>query len=195
MLVAPGPLVTIATPGPTGHLRIALGHVARSLLVSHEDVADRGVENRVVHGQDRTAGQPEDDLDALALEALDQCLRSGESHFRAPRSGSHGIRGLDSVRASFDPLGKAGRNSNDLPEGRSYAPAAFVRGYAAVPPSTTRISRVGRLCVIARQVCHDLAGRANNPGQGPALRAYGSVTAPRSAPVTRRAYLASTPVV
>jgi hypothetical protein len=38
-----------------------------------------------------------------------------------------------------------------------------------------------------------LARRRN----GPCLRAplgYGSVTAPRSAPVTRRAYLASTPV-
>ena len=63
-----------------GHARAAggvgepLGHVAGALLVAHEDVADRRVDDRVVHGEDGAAGQAEDDLDALHLEGLDQCL-------------------------------------------------------------------------------------------------------------------------
>ncbi len=65
MLVAPGPLVTMATPGRPVAQGVALGHVAGALLVAHEDVADRGVEDRVVHRQDRAAGQAEDRVDAL----------------------------------------------------------------------------------------------------------------------------------
>ena len=53
---------------------VALRHVAGALLVAHEDVADRAVEQRVVHRQDAPAGQPEDGVDALHLEGLDQCL-------------------------------------------------------------------------------------------------------------------------
>ena len=70
MLVAPGPLVTIATPGAPGRQGVALGHVARALLVAHEDVADGRVDQRVVDGQDRAAGQAEDDLDPLVSRLL-----------------------------------------------------------------------------------------------------------------------------
>src|ERR1017187_2949842 len=77
MLVAPGPLVTIATPGRQG---VALGHVTGALFVAHEDVADRRVQERVVDREDGAAGQPEDRDDALLFEAPDQCLRSCELH-------------------------------------------------------------------------------------------------------------------
>ena len=83
MLVAAGPLVTMATPGAAGGVRVALGHVAGALLVAHEDVADRRVDERVVDGEDRTAGEAEHDLRVLHLEALDECLGSGELHGRA----------------------------------------------------------------------------------------------------------------
>jgi hypothetical protein len=62
----------MATPGTAGGVGVALGHVAGALLVAHEDVADRRVDDRVVHREDRAAGQAEDHLDALHLEALDQ---------------------------------------------------------------------------------------------------------------------------
>ena len=55
MFVAAGPLVTIATPGTAGGVRVALGHVAGALLVAHEDVADRRVDQRVVDREDRPA--------------------------------------------------------------------------------------------------------------------------------------------
>ena len=74
MLVAPGPLVTIATPGRPVAMRVALGHVAGALLVADQDVADRRVDDRVVDGQDGAAGQAEDHLDAFHLEALDEAL-------------------------------------------------------------------------------------------------------------------------
>ena len=47
---------------------VALGHVAGALLVAHEDVADRRVEERVVRRQDAAARQAEHDLDAFHLE-------------------------------------------------------------------------------------------------------------------------------
>ena len=65
---------------PTRHVGVALGHVAGALLVAHEDVADRAVEERVVHGQDAPARQAEDRVDALHLEGLDECLRTVELH-------------------------------------------------------------------------------------------------------------------
>ena len=68
-----------------GREGVALGHVAGALLVTHEDVADRGVEDRVVDGENRATGQPEDGVDPFAFQALDQCLRSCELH-NAPLS-------------------------------------------------------------------------------------------------------------
>ena len=66
--------------GTTGRVRVSLGHVAGALLVTHEDVADRRVDQRVVDGQDRPAGQAEHDFDRLVLEALDEGLGSGDLH-------------------------------------------------------------------------------------------------------------------
>ena len=56
MLVAAGPEVTMATPGTTGYVRVTLGHVSGPLLVTHEDVADRAFEKRVVGGKNAAAG-------------------------------------------------------------------------------------------------------------------------------------------
>ncbi len=80
MFVAPGPLGHDRYSRPTGRERVSLGHVSRTLLVAHEDVSDRRVDERVVDRQDRAAGQAEHHVDALALEALDQGLGSGEFH-------------------------------------------------------------------------------------------------------------------
>ena len=66
--------------GPTGDVGVALGHVAGALLVAHEDVADRRIEQRVVGRQDAAAGQAEHDLDALHLEGFDQGLGPGDLH-------------------------------------------------------------------------------------------------------------------
>ena len=83
--------------GPAGRVGEPLGHVAGALLVADEDVADRRVDQRVVHGQDRPARQPEHDLGALHLEALDEGLGSCELHRRSSSSGeaSWGVRGYE----------------------------------------------------------------------------------------------------
>ena len=70
---------------PRGH-GVALGHVAGALLVAHEDVADGGVDDRVVDGQDGAAGQAEHDVDPLHLEALDEGLRPCHLHVLSPVS-------------------------------------------------------------------------------------------------------------
>ncbi len=40
---------------PTGDVGVPLGHVAGTLLVAHQDVADRGIEQRIVRRQDAAA--------------------------------------------------------------------------------------------------------------------------------------------
>ena len=103
MFVAAGPEVTMATPGRPGDVGVALGHVPGALLVAHEDVAERAVEQRVVHRQDAAAGQAEDHLDALELEGSDEGLAAVQSH--RPASLSLGVSGSE--------------NDDDLPAGRS----------------------------------------------------------------------------
>ena len=66
--------------GATGRVGEPFGHVARALLVAHEDVADRRVEDRVVDGEDGAARQAEHDLHTLELEALDEGLAPVELH-------------------------------------------------------------------------------------------------------------------
>jgi len=51
---------------------VALGHVAGTLFVAHEDVADRAVDDRVVHGQDRPTREAEHGVDALELQGPDE---------------------------------------------------------------------------------------------------------------------------
>src|SRR5439155_4573625 len=72
-----------ADAGLSGRLRVAVGRVRGALLVSAQDVADRRVEDRVVEGQDRAAGDAEHHLDTFLLETLDRCLRSGDLHLRS----------------------------------------------------------------------------------------------------------------
>ena len=69
-----------ADTGLARHVRIALGHVAGALFVAHQDVADRRVDDRVVHREDRAARQAEDDLDTFHLECLDEGLSPVELH-------------------------------------------------------------------------------------------------------------------
>ena len=85
--------------GAAGGVGVALGHVAGALLVAHEDVADRRVDDRVVHRQDGAAGQAEDDLDALHLEAA--------------------IRAWPPLICIGFSRRIAAENRNDLPAGRS----------------------------------------------------------------------------
>ncbi len=67
--------------------RVPLGHVACALLVPGEDVPHgRPARDRVVRRQDRAAGNAEDDLDSLQLEAAQD--RVGAEHPNAARLGS-----------------------------------------------------------------------------------------------------------
>jgi len=74
------------TAGDHGHTRSAgdlgvpFGHVTGALLMPNQDVPDGRVEDRVVDGQDGTAGEAEHHLHLLHLQALDQCLCSGQFH-------------------------------------------------------------------------------------------------------------------
>ena len=77
-----------------GRPRVALGGVAGALLVAAQHVPDARVEQRVVGRQDGAAGDAEDDVDALALEGLEQRLRAGDLHLAA----------TSSVRASTGPV-------------------------------------------------------------------------------------------
>ena len=61
-------------------MRVALGHVAGALLVTHEDVTDRGIDERVVDGQDRTTRKAEHDLGLFHLETSDERLGAGDLH-------------------------------------------------------------------------------------------------------------------
>ena len=63
-----------AHPGFAGGVGVPLGHVAGALLVTHEHVADRRIEDRVVDRQDRAAGQAEHHVDTLVLEGFHQCF-------------------------------------------------------------------------------------------------------------------------
>ncbi len=61
-----------ANADPAGGLRISGGSVTGALLVAHQDVADRAVEQRVVRRQDRSARDTEDDLDPGRLERANE---------------------------------------------------------------------------------------------------------------------------
>ena len=74
VFVAPGPEVTSTTPGLSRRARVAVGHVRRALLVAHQDQLDRGIDEGVEDRHRGAAGEAEDVLHALALEALDQLL-------------------------------------------------------------------------------------------------------------------------
>ena len=60
-----------------GGARVAVGHVRGALLVTHQDVANRAVPQRVVGRQNRAARIAEDGLYALAFQALPKDPRTG----------------------------------------------------------------------------------------------------------------------
>jgi hypothetical protein len=65
-----------------GRARVALRRVAGACLVAHQHVADRRVGERVVDRQVGAPGDPEDGVDALALEGLRQGV--GAAHRALP---------------------------------------------------------------------------------------------------------------
>ena len=105
--VAAGPDVTMRHAGTAGDVGVALGHVAGALLVAHEDVADRRLEQRVVGRQDAAAGQAEHDLHRLLLEALDEGLGAGEFH--GERAPGRRVRADGTRPKSNRPPGSGGR--------------------------------------------------------------------------------------
>ena len=93
--VAPGPLVRQRDADLAGRLGVALGGVAAARLVTHEDVADAGVDEGVVGGEVRAAGKAEYDVDALRLQALHQGI--DRPHARPP---SVGLRQIEPPTAA-----------------------------------------------------------------------------------------------
>ena len=90
-----------AHPDLARRVRIATGGVAGALLVADQHVAQLfRVEQRVIHRQHGTAGNPEDDLDVEFLQRPDYRLCAGELHRCNPLrlgrsrfcSGLHGVR-------------------------------------------------------------------------------------------------------
>ncbi len=66
--------------GTAGRAGVALGHMAGAGLVTHEDVAHvLLLEDLVVDRQDRSAGIPEDGIDAVVLQRLDHHLRAAHA--------------------------------------------------------------------------------------------------------------------
>ena len=98
-------------PDPPGGPCIALGGVDRTLLVPHQDVAQRVLlEQRVVDRQDGAAGIAEHDIDALIDQSLDDDIRS------AQRLGRHDNLHRQQDRArrtrAAEELGAPGRGRN-----------------------------------------------------------------------------------
>ena len=88
-----------ADPDLAGGLRVTGGRVPGALLVADQDVPDlRGVQQRVVDGQDRAAGDAEDDLAADLLQRADERLGAGHGDvrrgLRARNRDARGDRGL-----------------------------------------------------------------------------------------------------
>ena len=78
-LVAPGPDVAMHHPDLAGRVGVPAGGVAGALFVADQHVAQLlRVEERVVHRQDRAAGDAEDHVDVEFLERSDHRLRTGE---------------------------------------------------------------------------------------------------------------------
>jgi hypothetical protein len=104
----------------SGDVGIALRHVPGPLLVAHEDVADRRVDDRVVDRQDRPAGEPEHHLDALELERLDEGLAAVE---RFAVLGAVAVAGHERIRRVVGP-----KTATTSPVGRSRAHARGEEG-------------------------------------------------------------------
>jgi hypothetical protein len=79
---------------PAGRPREAVGHVRGTLLVPHQDQLDRRVDERIEDRDRGAAGEPEDVLHALALEAADQDFGTGRQA-AARRHGTPRSKGQD----------------------------------------------------------------------------------------------------
>ena len=67
---------------------VAFCHVPCALLVTGQDVAEPGVQQWIVGGEDGAAGDAEGHVDFLVLESLDQCLCTGDTaHLVSLRAG------------------------------------------------------------------------------------------------------------
>ena len=66
--------------GTAGHVCVALGHVAGALLVTHENVANAAVKQRIVGGQDAPTWKSEHDLGAFHFQCFDEGLGPGHLH-------------------------------------------------------------------------------------------------------------------
>ena len=119
MFVAAGPARDHGDARTAGRVRVALGHVAGALLVAHEDVADRRVDQRVVDREDGAARKAEHDLGALHLEALDEGLGSGQLH-RGLRWSVVRIVGIGLFEGTKNPSPGRGAGAH----GRESAPCA-----------------------------------------------------------------------
>ena len=73
--VAPGPSVPRQTPARCVQAAVHVGHVGPALLVANRDEGDRRVVERLVEIERLLARDPEDVLDALGLQALDEQVR------------------------------------------------------------------------------------------------------------------------
>ena len=61
-------------PGAASGMGIPFGHMARTLLVAHQYMADRRINNRVIHRQNSATGQAEHHLYTLEFEGSDEGL-------------------------------------------------------------------------------------------------------------------------
>ena len=99
-----------------GDVGVALGHVPGALLVAHQHVPDRRLEQRVVGRQDAPARQAEHHVDLLELERSDQRLCSGHSRHCCLLA-SNGSLGGDRGRKTKRPpgSGRSGRTRQVRP--------------------------------------------------------------------------------
>ena len=76
-----------------GRTGVAVGHVGRALLVTHEDQLDLRVNQRVEDRHRRPTRQSEDDIHPLALETLDDLLATRGYLLRCQADTRHGDAG------------------------------------------------------------------------------------------------------
>ena len=68
-------ILTVSDAGAAGEAPVDVGHVGPALLVAHRHELDRGVGERLVEVERLLARDPEDVLDALGLQTLDEHVR------------------------------------------------------------------------------------------------------------------------
>ena len=111
----------------TGRLGVALGGVPAARLVTHEDVPDPGIVERVVGREICAAGQPEYDVDTFCLKTFHQCINCTHSaRLLSWSRGSRGIRLASVLIADRDPADRT--TPWPMPCGRLTGPPLDRRG-------------------------------------------------------------------